>query len=85
MLKFLPFLLYAAPAFAASRMPEFNIREIVWNVLILAGVAVIFGLLDYAVSKAPFISEPIKSFIHWALVVFACLILIFLILGFLGL
>lgn len=80
-------LLFASPAvFAAqSRMPDFNIRDIIWNILILLGVAVIFGLIDYLVGKAPFISEPIKSFIHWALIVAACLILIFIILSFLGL
>lgn len=72
-------------ALAASRVPDFNIREIIWNIVVLAGIAVCFGLLDYGVSKAPFITEPIKLFIHWILIVIACLLLIFMILGMLGL
>ncbi len=71
-------------AFAASRVPEFNIREIVWDVVILIGVALIFGLLYYLIDAAPFIPAPFKQFIKYGLLVVAVLIVIFIILGFLG-
>lgn len=72
-------------AMAATRMPEIDVRGIIWGVVVLVGVAVVFGLLDYAVSKAPFIAEPMKVGIHWFLVAVVCLILIFMILSFIGL
>lgn len=80
-----PLMLFSSSAFALSRMPELNVRDVVWFIVQLAGVAVVFGLLDYGVKSAPFISEPIKGFIHWALIVIACLLLIFIILSFIGL
>lgn len=75
----------ASPLAFAYRVPEFNIRAILWNILVLAGIAVIFGIVDYAVSKAPFIQEPVKQVVHWVLVVILCVVLIFFLLDFLGL
>lgn len=71
-------------AFAYS-VPAFNIRAILWNILVLAGIAVIFGIVDYAISKAPFIADPVKQVVHWVLVVILCIILILFLLDFLGL
>lgn len=74
----------AFPAFAAvGSMP--SIREIVWDVILVLGVGLIFGLLHYLVSVTPFISAPIKQVLQWALVLVAILLIIYVILGFLGL
>jgi hypothetical protein len=70
-------------AFAAQQ--SLNIRGIIWDVVVLGGVAVIFGLLWYAIDKAPFIMEPLKGFIKWMLIVVAVLICIYMILGWIGL
>lgn len=75
--------LVAGPAVAA--MPHLNVREVVWDVVVLIGIAVIFGLLAYAIDKAPFIGEPFKAFGKYALILIAVLIIIYIILGLLGL
>jgi uncharacterized membrane protein YedE/YeeE len=78
--------LLPAQAFALqpAHFPEINIRTIVMYVVTLVFIAVVLGLLDYWVQKAPFIADPVKAFIHWGLIGVAVLILIYIILGFLG-
>lgn len=68
----------------AFAMPALNMRSIVWNVVVLLGVAAVFGILHLIVRRAPFIEEPWKPYINWFLLVVAALIVIYLILDFIG-
>lgn len=76
---------FAPLAVASGQIPPLNIRGILWDIIVIVGVAVILGIVDYFVRIAPFIGSPMKAFIHWAIVVIACLLIIYLILGFIGL
>ena len=78
-------LMLFSPLALAAGLPAINIREIVWQIIVLVGIAVVLGLVDYAVQAAPFINAPIKAFVHWALIVIGCLLLIYFILGWIGL
>lgn len=65
----------------------FTIESVVWTILYLIGMAAIFGLLYYAISyaEANFPNAgPIWRFARIFLVIAACFILIFLILGMMG-
>ena len=75
----------ASPLAFAYRMPSINVREILWNIFVLCVIAVIFGLVDYAVKKAPFIDDAVKAIVHWVLIVILCAVLIFMLLDFVGL
>ena len=76
-------LMFASPLVFAA-MPHLSIREIVWDVVIVLGVAIVFGLLGYLIDKAPFIDPPWKQGLRWGLLLVAVLIIIYVILGFLG-
>jgi len=71
-------------AFAGS-MPHFSIREVVWDVVCIIGVGIIFGLLDYLLQAAPLINATFKQIGRYLLIVVAVLIVIYIILGLLGL
>lgn len=79
----LPLVLFPSLAFAA--LPAFDIRSVIWNVVVLLGVGAIFGLLNFLVDRAPFIGEPWKQYIKYFLILVAVLIIIYLILGLIGL
>lgn len=76
------FTLFPSLALAASRMPDINLREVVWLVLQVVGVALVLGILSYLVQKAPFIEDPWKKGIIWGLLVIGGLFAIYLILDF---
>lgn len=73
--------LVAMPAFAAVNMSMGGIVEII---LWLIGAAIIFSILYIFIDKAPFILEPWKTYIKYALYVLAGLAVIFWILGMMG-
>ena len=76
-------LLFISPlAFAAGPPP---MRTILWDVMIVVGIALVFGLLDLLVRKAPWIDADVKIGVRYALLVILVLYIIYLILGFLGL
>jgi len=80
-------LLYTPAALAAqgSVMPAVNIRNIVWNVVILLVVGMVLGLLHYAVGQAPFLQPPWKSGLQWGILIIGILIIIYILLGMVGL
>jgi hypothetical protein len=78
-------LLWPLSALAASGPPDLSVRQLVWYFFVLLGVAVIFGLIHYAVKTAPFITEPFKSVLLWIIVLAGILLAIYIILGLIGL
>jgi len=71
-------------ALAASSMPEINIRAILWNLFVLLGIGVILGIAYYLIGAAPFINDMFKKILQYAVIFVGAVILIYLILGWIG-
>jgi hypothetical protein len=77
--------LIALPAFAASGPPDISVRQVVWVVIQLLGVALVLGLLHYFVKAAPFINAPLKAMLLWVIIGLGVLLAVYVILAFIGL
>lgn len=74
--------LFPTLALAASGPP--SVREIIWYVFVIIGVGIIFGLLHVAIDKAPFIDDTFKKAGKYLVILAAILIIIYIILGIIG-
>lgn len=77
---------FAAPAaLAASSMPALNIRAVLWDLFVLLGVGVVLGIAYFLVGAAPFINDMFKKILQYAVLFVGAILLIYLILGWIGL
>ncbi len=83
-LRTMPFLFVATSVFAAGSMPHLNIRTLLWDLFVLLGVGVIAGIAYYLVDQAPFINAMFKTILKYAIIFVLCILLIYLILGWIG-
>ena len=67
-----------------AAMPNLTPRQIVYDILILVGLGLIFGLLVLLIRKAPGIPADVKQWIEYALYVLVVIAVIFVILSFIG-
>ena len=72
------------PVLAAGSLPPLHIREMLFDLMILVGVGIILGIAWYLVGAAPFINDMFKKVLQYAILVVGGLILIYLILGWIG-
>ncbi len=83
-LRTMPFLLVAAPVLAAGSIPHLNIRTLLWDLFVLGGVALIAGIAYYLIEKAPFIDAMFKTILQYAILLVLGILVIYLILGWIG-
>lgn len=81
---FLLSILSLLPLPVMAAMPSVTPRQIVYDILILVGLGLIFGLLVFLIRKAPFIPPDVKQWIEYALYVLVVIAVIFAILSFIG-
>jgi hypothetical protein len=61
-----------------------NVMTIVWDVVIIIGLLIIFGILFYLIDKAPLIPPLGKQLLKYFLLLVGALVVIFFILRFIG-
>jgi len=61
-----------------------NMTTLVWNVVILIGLGIVFGILYYIVGEAPLIPDKGKKLIQYLILLIGALAVIFFILRFIG-
>lgn len=86
-MKLLPLLLlFVSPlAWAASSLPNINIREVIWQIIVVLVVLGVLAILDYIIQSAPIIGAGAKPILRWILIVIGCLYVIYMVLGWVGL
>ena len=69
---------------ASSNFPDLNIRTLLWNLFVLCGLGIVFGIAYYLVGAAPFINDLFKKILQYAIIAVGGILLIYLILGWIG-
>lgn len=71
-------------AFAARSFPALNLRALLWDLFILCGVGVILGIAYVLIDQAPFINAMFKIVLKYLVILVGGILLIYLILGWIG-